>query len=62
MKKDALKQQEQTASFQRLSALLKRVKPSLKNEHDWTVLENSLFATLLETRPFREKHQESVLF
>jgi Uncharacterized protein conserved in bacteria len=38
------------------------VKPSLKNEHDWTVLENSLFATLLETRPFREKHQESFLF
>ena len=59
MKKEALKQQEQSASIQRLSTLLKEVKPPLKNEHEWAVLESNLFATLQKPRTFHEKYQAS---
>ncbi|MGB7567326.1 MAG: FecR domain-containing protein [Chitinivibrionales bacterium] len=59
MKNDALKQQGQSASIQRLSTLLKEVKPPLKNENEWAVLESNLFATLQKPRTFHEQYQAS---
>jgi tetratricopeptide (TPR) repeat protein len=61
MKKDALKQQEQTGAFQRLNALLKQVKPPIKSEPEWTVVENNLFAALQVAQPLREKPQTTFL-
>jgi tetratricopeptide (TPR) repeat protein len=61
MKKDALKQQKQTSAFQHLSALLKQVKPSIKNEHEWTVVENNLFEAMQKDQPLREKPQITFL-
>ena len=61
MKKDALKQQEQTGGFQRISALLKQVKPPIKSEHEWTVVENNLFAAMQKAQPLREKPQTTFL-
>ena len=54
MKKDALKQQEQAGPFQRLRAVLQQIKPPLKSEHEWSVIESNLF-TVIQGHSLREK-------